>query len=206
MYTLSTMQKILAMFAFIPVALAGSLFAAPEIGEKAPGFSLVDSEGKTHNLSDYLGKHVVLEWINHGCPFVQKHYGSGNMQALQKRFTEQDVIWLAISTAAPGDQGHMTPEEARTISEEKGACHTALLFDAEKKVARAYGAKATPHMYVINPDGNLIYQGAIDSIPSDRKADLEKAENYVAAALTASLEGKEIERPVTQAYGCAIKF
>lgn len=180
--------------------------AAPEIGKEAPDFTLTDSNGKTHTLSDYRGKHIVLEWVNHGCPFVRKHYNSGNMQALQKQFTGEGVVWLAINTSAPGQQGHLTPETANAISKEKNAAHSALLLDPKGEAGKAYQAKVTPHMFIINPEGLLVYNGGIDSIPSTNAADIEKAEKYVVSALTASMAGEPIENSVTRPYGCAIKY
>lgn len=201
-----TMQRNIVLAIAGWLALASVLSAAPEIGEKAPEFTLTDAEGETHNLADYRGKHVVLEWLNHDCPFVQKYYSSGRMQALQKQYTEEDVIWLVINTSAPGTQGHLSAEDAQRISREKKAAHTALLLDHDGKVGRAYDAKVTPHMFVINSEGILVYNGAIDSIKSADVADLDRAENFVVSALSASMEGEPVERAVTQPYGCAIKY
>lgn len=188
------------------LALPNAVHAAAEVGKPAPDFTLTDTNGKEHKLSDYRGKYVVLEWVNHGCPFVRKFYGSGTMQKLQKQATDDGVVWLAINSSAPGTQGNMTPEEANRVSKEKNAAHTALLFDGEFETARAYGATATPHMFVIDPEGTLIYGGAIDSIPTAKVEDIEKAENYVLAALDASKAGKPVKNPVTRSYGCPIKF
>jgi peroxiredoxin len=201
-----TMQKIVFWVGLSAFVFFSALTAAPKIGEQAPDFTLADIDGKKHSLADYRGKFVVLEWVNHGCPFVKKHYNSGNMQALQKRFTDEGAIWLAINTSTAGQQGNMSPEEWKKVSQENKAAHSAILLDGDAKVARAYDAKVTPHMYVIDPDGKLIYNGAIDSIRSANVADVEKAENYVVTAISAAREGRQIERPVTQAYGCAIRF
>jgi peroxiredoxin len=200
------MKKKMAALSCGMLLVATALFAAPQIGEKAPDFTLTDTEGRSHSLADFRGKHVVLEWINHGCPFVKKHYDSGNMQALQKRFTDEGVVWLAINTSKSGEQGNMSPEEWKKASAEKKAAHTSVLLDPDGKVGRAYEAKVTPHMFIIDPEGTLIYNGAIDSIRSADRADVEKAENYVVKALTASKEGRPIERAVTQPYGCAVKY
>lgn len=200
------MSKLTAAFVLGGILFRSALFAAPEIGEPAPEFTLKDSNGETHALADYRGKHVILEWINHECPFVQKFYGSGTMQALQKELTGDGVVWLVINSSAPGSQGHLTAETANAISKEKKAAHTAILLDHDFTVAKAYEAKVTPHMYVINPDGVLVYNGAIDSIRSANVTDIEKAENYVLAAFNASKEGKPIEQAVTRPYGCAIKY
>lgn len=188
------------------LSLPAMLWAAPEVGKEAPEFTVKGADGEEYSLSDYRGKHVVLEWVNFDCPFVGKFYGSGTMQALQKEFTDEGVVWLSINSSSPGSQGHMTPETARTLAKEKNAAHTALLLDSEFEVAKAYEAKATPHMYVIDPEGILIYQGAIDSIPTADVADIEKAENYVRAAYEASKEGKPVEKSVTRSYGCGIKY
>ncbi len=200
------MKKIISTLIFSGVLFSTSLLAAPEIGKAAPEFTLKDSNGETHNLSDFRGKHVILEWLNHDCPFVKKFYGSGTMQKLQKEMVEAGAVWLVINSSAPGDQGHLTAEAANEISKEKKAAHTALLLDHDGKVGKAYDAKVTPHMYVIDPEGVLIYNGAIDSIRSANAADIEKAENYVLAAYNASKEGRPVERAVTQAYGCGIKY
>lgn len=192
----------LAVAALVFVSAA----SAASVGEKAPDFTLTDIYGETHSLSDYAGKVVVLEWVNYGCPFVQKHYNSGNMQALQKSAKEKDVVWLTICSSAEGKQGYMTDAQWREESEKKGAHSTATLIDESGAVGRAYGATVTPHMYVIRPDGALAYNGAIDSIPSARISDIAKAENYVAAAMDAVLAGKAVETPKSKPYGCGIKY
>ena len=176
------------------------------VGEEAPDFTLTDVLGNEHSLSDFRGQYVVLEWVNHGCPFVKKFYDVGEMQRLQEEYTSQGVIWLAICSSREGQQGYYTPEEAAQVSEEKGAKHTAYLYDAPGDVGRLYGAQVTPHMYVINPEGILIYQGAIDSIRSANSADIERAENYVVAALTQAMAGEEVATPVTRPYGCSVKY
>lgn len=176
------------------------------IGEAAPDFTLTDVLGNEHSLSDFEGKYVVLEWINHGCPFVKKFYDAGEMQRLQKKYTDMGVIWLAICSSKPGSQGYYTPEDAARVSEEKGANHTAYLYDAPGDVGRLYGALVTPHMYVINPEGTLIYQGAIDSIRSANAADIERAENYVVSALTQAMAGEEVATTTSRPYGCSVKY
>lgn len=202
------MKKItaIAFLVFTSCFFAGVAFAAPQVGEPAPDFTLIDSNGQTRELSEFRGKHVVLEWLNHGCPFVTKFYASGKMQALQKEVTEAGDVWLVINTSAPGKQGHLTAEEANEVSKEKGAHQTALLLDHDGKVGRLYEAKTTPQMFVINPEGTLVYNGAMDSIPSTNIADLEKAENYVMAALEASRAGKPVSPAVTRPYGCDVKY
>lgn len=180
--------------------------AQVQVGEEAPDFTLTSVIGNEHSLSDFRGKYVVLEWINHGCPFVRKFYDVGEMQRLQEHYTEQGVIWLAICSSRSGQQGYYTKEEAARVSEEKGANHTAYLYDEPGDVGRLYGARVTPHMYVINPDGVLIYQGAIDSVRSTSSDDIERAENYVVAALEAAMAGEEVATPVTTPYGCSVKY
>lgn len=186
---------------------AGASQAADAVvGEKAPDFELSDTNGDSHKLSDFQDEYVVLEWLNHDCPFVRKHYDSGNMQELQKKYTDADVVWLSICSSAPGKQGHYEPEAANKLTVEKKALPTAVLVDEEGTVGRLYGAKVTPHMYVIDPEGTLIYQGAIDDIPSPRKEDVAKANNYVAAALDASMAGEPVARTSSKAYGCSVKY
>ena len=190
--------------------LIGSGYAfqvnAAEIGEKAPEFTLKDVHGNEHSLADYKGQFVVLEWINHGCPFVVKFYDAGEMQRLQKKYREKGVEWLVICSSRPGSQGYYESEDAARISEEKGAQHTAYLIDADGTVGRQYGAQVTPHMYVIDPDGVLRYQGAIDSIRSANQADIERADNYVVMALEQAMAGEEVEITVTRPYGCTVKY
>ena len=200
------LTKVVVATLLVGFAQAVKADAEAVIGEKAPDFTLTDVLGNEHTLSDFEGQYVVLEWINHGCPFVVKFYDAGEMQRLQEKYTEQGVVWLAICSSKPGSQGYYTPEDAARVSEEKGANHTAYLYDAPGDVGRLYGAQVTPHMYVIDPDGILIYQGAIDSIRSANQADIERAENYVVSALTQSMAGEEVATPVTRAYGCSVKY
>ena len=186
-------------------ALCAQLHAV-EIGTKAPAFSIKDTNGKQITLSDLKGAPVVLEWVSHSCPFVAKHYDSGNMQALQKKYTAKEVVWLSICSSAPGKPGHHSPEAFNKMTAEKGAAPSAIILDEDGKIGRAYGAKTTPHMFVIDGEGNLIYQGAIDSIRSANAKDVKKATNYVAQALDAALEGKPVTEAQTPAYGCSIKY
>ena len=187
---------------------AGALCAAeaPKVGAPAPNFSLPDSQGKTRSLGDFKGKYVVLEWFNPGCPFVQKHYTSDNMQRLQKQFTGKDVVWLTIDSSAEGKEGYLTPEEANKQVAEWKMKSTALLLDPTGKVGHEYAATNTPHMYVIDPTGKLIYSGAIDDKPSTNPQDVAGATNYVKAALTEAMEGKPVATPTSRAYGCSIKY
>lgn len=176
------------------------------IGKAAPGFTLMDATGKKHNLSDYRGKYVVLEWINFGCPFVLKHYNSGNMQMLQAKFVTKDVVWLSICSSAPGKQGWFD-EEALLSRIKKAHTHaSAYLVDADGAVGRAYKAKTTPNMYIINPKGVLIYSGAIDDKPSTNPDDIKGSVNYVDAALISVLAGREIAVSKSVPYGCSVKY
>jgi hypothetical protein len=176
------------------------------VGEAAPEFSVVDAHGNMHSLSDYEGQWIILEWLNHGCPFVRKHYDGNNMQELQKKFTEQGVIWFSVVSSAPGTQGYMEPEETLKTAEEKGAAPTAILLDSDGTMGRAYDARVTPHMYIINPDGILEYNGAIDDKPTARLRDLEGAHNYVVAAMTSLMNGEAVEVTTNTPYGCTVKY
>jgi peroxiredoxin len=178
----------------------------PPVGSNAPDFSLPDASGKTHSLSQYKGKYVVLEWFNPECPFVKKHYGGGNMQKLQEEFTGKGVVWLTIDSNAAGTEGNLTAEQAQKVMNSWKTHQTALLLDPESKVARSYGAKNTPNMVVINPEGKIVYQGAIDSKATPNPADIPTSTNYVKAALDESLAGKPISNPTTKPYGCSVKY
>src|SRR5688500_7086389 len=165
------MKTLLATLTALAVT-SSFLIAAPKIGAPAPDFSLPDTNGRTHSLGDYKGKYVVLEWINHGCPFVKKHYTSSNMQGLQKEATGKGAVWLAICSSAPGKQGHMSAEEWNKPNAENKTAATAVLLDPEGKAGRAYAAKTTPHMFIIDPEGKLIYAGGIDDKPTPNTADI----------------------------------
>src|SRR3954462_15579616 len=184
-------------------ALAATLFAAdsPPVGSNAPGFSLPDAKGKTHSLAEFKGKYVVLEWFNPECPFVKKHYGSGNMQKLQQEFTNKGVVWLTIDSSAPGMEGNLTPEQASNTVTSWKTHQTALLLDTDGKVGRAYGAKNTPHMFVISPEGKIVYEGAIDSKPPPNPSHIPNSTNYVKVALDESMSGKPVSKPNTKHYG-----
>src|SRR6266478_5433382 len=188
--------------------IAGAIYAAevPPVGTAAPDFSLTDSNGKAHSLSQYKGKYVVLEWFNPECPFVKKHYGTDNMQKLQKEYTDKGVVWLTIDSNAPGTEGNLTPEQAEKVATSWKTQQTALLLDPDGKVGRAYGAKNTPNMVIINPDGKIVYEGAIDSKATPNPADIPASTNYVKAALDESLAGKAISHPSTRPYGCSVKY
>jgi peroxiredoxin len=180
--------------------------APPAIGQAAPDFSLSDTKGKTHELSSYKGKYVVLEWFNDGCPFVKKHYGSKNMQNLQKEYTKKGVVWLTINSSAEGKQGFHQPAEYDKLIADEDAHPTALLLDHDGKVGHIYGAKTTPDMFVINKKGVLVYSGAIDSIASADTSDIAKATNYVKQTLDDELSGKDVKVATTKSYGCPVKY
>lgn len=184
---------------------AGQLLASPAVGQAAPAFNLTDTKGKSHSLADFAGKTVVLEWTNHECPFVVKHY-SGNMQSLQKQFGTDDVVWLTVISSAPGKQGHVTGAKADELTSSRNAMPDAVLFDETGVTGKAYDAKTTPHMYVIDKKGVLQYMGGIDSIPSAKVDDIAKATPYFSDALTAVLAGNPASPAVTKPYGCSIKY
>src|SRR6202030_4859412 len=192
----------------ITTLAAATLYAAdvPPVGSAAPEFSAPDANGKTQSLSQYKGKYVVLEWFNPECPFVKKHYGSANMQKLQQEYTGKGVVWLTIDSNAPGTEGNLTPDQAQKVMASWKTHQTALLLDSESKVARSYGAKNTPDMIVINPEGKIVYEGAIDSKASPNPADIPASTNYVKAALDESLAGKPVSNPTTKPYGCSVKY
>jgi peroxiredoxin len=174
--------------------------------EKAPAFTLTDTQGTKHSLSDFKGKVVVLEWFNSGCPFVKKHYIQGNMQALQKTYTDQGVVWLTICSSAPGKQGHMDAAGHNRKMAEWKMNATAMLMDESGQAGKAYGAKTTPHMFVINAEGEVVYQGAIDDKRSTNPADIPQSTNYVRAALDAVLAGEPVKEAKTMPYGCSVKY
>ena len=186
--------------------LTGSAVAQVKTGDEAPVFDAVDIAGSLIGLSEFKGRYVVLEWINYDCPFVKKHYDSGNMQELQKEFTGKDVVWLAICSSAPDKQGFYEASEHKRILGEKGFAGTTLLLDPEGIVGKQYAAKTTPHMFVIDPEGKMIYQGAIDDNSSANKEDAKTAKNYVRAALESAMAGQPVEAPATAPYGCSVKY
>jgi peroxiredoxin len=188
------------------LALPALASAAAVVGQPAPGFTLTGSDGKQHSLADYAGKYVVLEWINHDCPFVKKHYGSGNMQKLQKKYVAEGVVWLSINSSAPGKQGNYPPDKTNQLTAEKSAVPTAVLLDPDGTVGRAYGAKTTPHMYVIDPKGTLLYAGGIDDRPSTDPGDIAGARNHVDQALAEAMAGKPVAVASSTPYGCSVKY
>lgn len=180
--------------------------AAVETGAQAPAFSVRDASGATRTLAEFQGRTIVLEWTNHGCPYVRKHYDSGNMQTLQREAIAAGVVWLQVISSAPGEQGHLDGAGVAARLRTDNAAPTATLLDASGAVGRAYGARTTPHMYVINGQGRLVYQGAIDDRPSARPASLEGATNYVRAALADVASGRAVATPESTPYGCSVKY
>lgn len=189
----------------LAVAAAGAL-AQATVGQPAPAFTAVDTAGKTVSLTDFKGKHVVLEWVNPGCPFVVKHYDSSNMQGTQKEAAAKGVVWLAINSTAPEAKDFLAPAALSKWMQGHKAAATATLMDADGKVGKAYGARTTPHMYIINPAGMLVYAGAIDSKPSSNPADIPGATNHVKVALAETLAGKPVSVATTKPYGCSVKY
>ena len=185
---------------------AAAADTAAQPGAAAPAFAAQDIAGKTVRLGDFVGKTVVLEWTNNGCPFVAKHYDSGNMQSLQRRHIEAGGIWLVVASSAPGQQGHVTPDEARADLERWAASPSRFLLDPDGAVGRLYDARATPHMVVIDRTGALAYMGAIDDTPSADPRDVKTAKNYVGLALDELAAGKPVTIAATRAYGCSVKY
>ncbi|NBB92069.1 MAG: redoxin domain-containing protein [Gammaproteobacteria bacterium] len=193
--------------AAVVLAASAAVVAAPQIGEPAPDFSVVDTEGNTHSLSDFAGRKVILEWTNHECPFVAKHYGAGNMQEQQRVARDQhDVVWLSVISSKPGAQGHVSPERADELTAERDADPTAVLIDESGDMGRAYDARVTPHMYIIDADGILRYMGGIDSIPSADQDDIPDATQYVMVALDEMATGESVSQATTRPYGCTVKY
>ncbi|MDH4060449.1 MAG: thioredoxin family protein [Aquincola sp.] len=198
------------MFKPVPVAavalwLAGSTFAAT-VGQSAPAFTATDAAGKAVSLADFKGRTVVLEWVNPGCPYVRKHYDSANMQAAQRRATDQGVVWLAVNSTAQGHYDYRSPAEMAAWMQSQQAAATATLMDSDGKVGRAFGARTTPHMYIVDAKGTLVYAGGIDDKPSSNAADVKTAKNHVNAALADIAAGKPVAQAVTRPYGCSIKY
>ena len=193
--------------AFITLALyACSSSASLRVGELAPDFEGVDTQGTTHRLADYRGKTVVLEWTNHDCPFVRKHYGTGNMQGQQREAAAQGVVWLSVISSAPGKQGHVSAAKAEELTGSRDAVPSAVILDPAGKIGRAYGARTTPHMYIIDQAGTLVYMGGIDSISTANPKDIPRATQHVRAALQELAAGKPVSTPVTRPYGCSVKY
>src|SRR2546423_14764024 len=201
-------MKTKLLTSLLTLAAFTALFAAdsPAVGTNAPDFSLTDSKGKTQSVSQYKGKYVVLEWFNPECPFVKKHYGSGNMQKLQEEFTGKGIVWLSFDSSAPGLEGNLTAEQANAKMADWKTKQTALVLDPDGKAGRTYGAKNTPHMFVINPEGKIVYEGAIDSKATPNPSDISSSTNYVKVALEESLAGKTVSNANTKPYGCSVKY
>ena len=179
--------------------------ATATVGQAAPDFTATDALGKSHKLSDFKGKHVVLEWTNPGCPFVVKHYG-GNMQALQSEFTGKGVVWLSVNSTEKESRDYLAPAKLTAWKTEKLAKPTAVLMDESGRIGQLYSAKTTPHMYIVSPRGVLVYAGAIDSVPSAQVADIKTATNYIRQGLNEALSGKAISTASTRPYGCSVKY
>jgi peroxiredoxin len=197
-------MRIAALSAGLTMVCAGALALKP--GEIAPDFKGTDSNGKTEALAQYRGKYVVLEWANQGCPYEQKLYNSGTMESLQKQWTSKGVVWLSILSSAPGQQGNVSPAEENDYLRKMKAAPTAAVLDPSGTIGRLYAAKTTPHMFVIDPQGKIVYQGAIDDQPTPDPASLKLAHNYVSEALEESMVGKPVATPVTKSYGCSVKY
>lgn len=199
--TLAGLSAIAAWSASAPVAQAAAIPGRP-----APSFAVKDSNGRTRSLAEFKGRYVVLEWLNYGCPFVKKHYNSGNMQKLQRETRKQGVVWLSVNSSAAGKQGHLTGAQANKLTRLKKASPSAVLLDGNGRMGHAYDAKTSPHMIVINPKGIVIYNGAIDNKNSTDIADVKGAKNYVTTALAQARKGQKVTTPSTQPYGCGIKY
>lgn len=202
----SSMKTLIRSAAIGMLLAAHAALANVAPGDPAPDFSLRDVNGKAVRLSDFRGRHVVVEWFNAGCPFVQKHYETGNMQALQKRYTDQGVVWLAINSTNPKSADYRDPARSQALLRDWKMSPTALALDEDGRVGQAFGAKATPHMFVVDPKGRVIYAGAIDDKATWKHEDVKTARNLVAAALDESLAGKPVTTAATAPYGCSVKY
>ncbi len=195
-----------AVLAIGLVTLAAGVRPAPEIGKPAPAFTLPDTRGAQHSLAQYRGKWVVLEWLNYGCPYVKKHYRSGNIPGQQQKWRDRGVVWLAVVSSAPGEQGHYQPAAMNAQSKKMGSNASAVLLDPAGTVGRTYQAKTTPHMFVINPEGTLVYMGGIDNVPTPREGDLARAKQLVDVALQEATAGRPVSTPTSRPYGCNVKY
>ena len=201
-----TMKKVFSFALSVTSLISLSLHAGVSSGDLAPDFTLKDSTGAEHSLSDFKGKYVVLEWTNHRCPFVKKFYREGHMQDLQAKLTGQEVVWLQVLSSAPSKQGFLTAEEAEKLRVDQKHNSTAILLDPDGTVGRQYDARTTPHMYLIDPHGTLIYQGAIDSVRSTKSVDIDGAKNYVVEAFEADRVDRPVSISATAPYGCGVKY
>lgn len=200
------MLKMLIATAFIAASFSSGAFAAATVGQAAPDFALTDVNGKTVKLSDFKGKNVVMEWHNPGCPFVQKHYNSNNMQTLQNKYDAKDTVWLTVNSTNAGHQDYLSNDKLRRYIAHKKAAPDSYLTDADGNVGKTYGAKTTPHMYVINSAGMVVYAGAIDDKPGTNVNEIKGAKNFVVAALDDLKSGKPVSAATTQPYGCSVKY
>lgn len=194
------------LLALSVVFASAGVGAAAVVGQPAPAFTAVDASGKAVSLADFKGRHVVLEWVNPGCPYVMKHYGAANMQATQKFAVDKGVVWLSINSTSQDASDYLAPAAMASWMGTQKAAATATLIDSDGKVGRAYGARTTPHMYIVDPAGKLAYAGAIDSKASSNPADIATATNHVKQALSESLAGKPVSTPTTRPYGCSVKY
>ena len=212
MRTAARRRHLQAVLSFAMTFIAGLAMAItialaePRVGERAPDFVGVDSNGRTHKLSELKGKTVILEWTNHDCPFVQKHYSTGNMQTLQKETTKGGVVWLSVISSAPGLQGYVEPAKANMLTTDRDAAPSAVILDPKGEIGQAYNARTTPHMFLIDAHGTLVYKGAIDDKPSANNADVPNARNYLRDALAAHAAGKPADPDSTRPYGCSVKY
>ncbi|MEN8712214.1 MAG: thioredoxin family protein [Arenicellales bacterium] len=206
MITRSLMKLTQTMLLSLLAAISLTTHAAVNVGQPAPDFTGADSNGKQHSLSQYKGKTVVLEWTNHDCPYVKKHYNSGNMQALQKDATANGVVWLSIISSRPGKQGHVSGKQANKLTASRNASPTAVILDESSEIGLLYGAKTTPHMYIVDKSGQLVYMGGIDNTPSKDEDDIPNSKNYVRAALDEMAAGQAIKESITRPYGCSVKY
>jgi peroxiredoxin len=201
------MLRSIATAALLSIAVAaGPALAAPEAGKPAPDFSGTDTAGKTWSLAELRGTPVILEWTNHDCPYVVKHYASGNMQALQQQATGAGYTWLSVISSAPGKQGHVSAAQADALTKSRDAAPSAVLLDEDGSIGKAYAARTTPHMFVIDKDGVLVYMGGIDDKATTATADIEGAENYVRLAMADLAAGRPVGQAVTRPYGCSVKY
>jgi peroxiredoxin len=205
-YTVRIFATLLAISWLAGAAPHAAAVEAPRVGSMAPDFVGTDSNGKSIALKDLRGRIVVLEWSNNQCPFVGKHYRSGNMQALQKESTQKGIVWLTVLSSAPGEQGNVSAAEANELTRSRGAAPTAVILDPSGIIGRSYGARTTPHMFVIDKTGTLVYMGGIDDKPTTDVADIATAKNYVRLALTAVISGTPVQDPITRPYGCSVKY
>jgi peroxiredoxin len=200
------LKLLMPLAAAAALVACGPSVASPIVGQPAPAFTATDSNGRSHSLADFRGKTVVLEWFNPECPFVQKFYQPGAMQKLQADAAKSGVVWLTIHSGAPGTQGHLTPEQANAYIRANGVASAAYIPDPSGTIGRAYGARTTPHMFVIDPKGTLVYAGGIDDIQSANSSDIAKARNFVSLALADLRAGRPVETATSRPYGCSVKY